>query len=350
MRDYETIETALTAAETGHLVFSTLHTLDATETINRIISVFPPHQQKQIRLQLGAVLKAVVSLRLVPRADGHGRVPAVEVLIAHHLHPRVHREQGEDEAHPRRDRSRARRQYGMQTFDQSLYQPLQVGADHARRGAAARDQPGRVQAQDPGHPVHLRHRARGDGRRARGALGLQPAPGGVALRLLQPASGTRLDEARRPARPAEPASAEAAFERALRLLAIRPRGRARAADGARASAASRREAVAGAHRPARAAGAPRRRRRGPIGASRQRGSLRRRAGRAESCGRGASRRRPSRRRFAAEGGGRARSRGARAARSTKLWKARTRARRRPLRAPSRVRRARRGAVSGGQDF
>src|SRR6185369_12538654 len=82
MRDAETIETALTAAETGHLVLSTLHTLDATETINRIITVFPPHQHRQIRLQLGAVLKAVISLRLMPRADGLGRVPAVEVLVA----------------------------------------------------------------------------------------------------------------------------------------------------------------------------------------------------------------------------------------------------------------------------
>src|SRR5207249_3160407 len=81
MRDFETIETGLLAAETGHLVLSTLHTLDATETINRIISVFPPHQQKQIRLQLSGVLKAVISMRLVPRADGHGRVPAVEVMI-----------------------------------------------------------------------------------------------------------------------------------------------------------------------------------------------------------------------------------------------------------------------------
>jgi twitching motility protein PilT len=66
MRDYETIETAITAAETGHLVLSTLHTLDATETVNRIISVFPPHQQKQIRLQLAGVIKAVVSMRLIP--------------------------------------------------------------------------------------------------------------------------------------------------------------------------------------------------------------------------------------------------------------------------------------------
>ena len=82
MRDLETIETALHAAETGHLVFSTLHTLDATETINRVISVFPPHHQKQVRLQIAAVLKGIISQRLVPRADGQGRVPAVEVMVA----------------------------------------------------------------------------------------------------------------------------------------------------------------------------------------------------------------------------------------------------------------------------
>src|SRR4030095_11265900 len=77
MRDYETIETALTAAETGHLVFSTLHTLDATETVNRIIALFPPHQQKSVRIQLAGILKAVVSMRLVRAAKGAGRVPAV---------------------------------------------------------------------------------------------------------------------------------------------------------------------------------------------------------------------------------------------------------------------------------
>src|SRR3979490_2596158 len=82
MRDFETVETALLAAETGHLVFSTLHTLDATETISRIIPVFPPHQQKQIRLQLATVLQAVASQRLMPRADGNGRAPAVEVMIS----------------------------------------------------------------------------------------------------------------------------------------------------------------------------------------------------------------------------------------------------------------------------
>ena len=119
MRDLETIETALTAAETGHLVMSTLHTLDATETINRIISAFPPYQQKQVRLQLGSVLRAVISQRLVPRADGHGRVPAAEVLLAT---ARV-RELVED-----KDRTKeiadaiaqGHVTYGMQTFDQSL--------------------------------------------------------------------------------------------------------------------------------------------------------------------------------------------------------------------------------------
>lgn len=82
MRDFETIQTSLVAAETGHLVLSTLHTIDATETINRIIAVFPPYQHKQVRMQLASVLKSIISMRLVPRSDGKGRVPAVEVLIA----------------------------------------------------------------------------------------------------------------------------------------------------------------------------------------------------------------------------------------------------------------------------
>jgi twitching motility protein PilT len=120
MRDMETIETALHAAETGHLVFSTLHTLDATETINRIISVFPPHQQKQIRLQLSSVLKAAIAQRLVPSADGTRRVPAVEVLIATAFikdcivdKDKTHMIQGAIAA--------GTSQYGMQTFDQSIF-------------------------------------------------------------------------------------------------------------------------------------------------------------------------------------------------------------------------------------
>jgi len=126
MRDYETIETALLAAETGHLVFSTLHTLDATETINRIISVFPPHHQKQIRIQLAQVLKSVVSLRLVPRADGIGRVPAAEVLIST-AYIRECIENKEKTKYIREQISLGTSQYGMQTFDQSLYQLFKSG-------------------------------------------------------------------------------------------------------------------------------------------------------------------------------------------------------------------------------
>ena len=120
MRDMETIETALHAAETGHLVFSTLHTLDATETINRIISVFPPHQQKQVRLQLAVVLKAAVAMRLIPRADGNGRAPALEVLVATPFikdciidKEKTHLIQGAI--------AQGTSQYGMQTFDQSIF-------------------------------------------------------------------------------------------------------------------------------------------------------------------------------------------------------------------------------------
>ena len=120
MRDYETIETALTAAETGHLVLSTLHTLDATETVNRIISVFPPHQQKQIRLQLAAVIKSIISMRLVPRASGDGRVPAVEVLRAT-PYIRDCIENKEKTKLIRDAIASGTSQYGMQTFDQSLF-------------------------------------------------------------------------------------------------------------------------------------------------------------------------------------------------------------------------------------
>ena len=116
MRDFETIETALTAAETGHLVMSTLHTLDATETINRIISVFPPYQQKQVRLQLAMILKAVISRRLVPRADGKGRVPALEVLISTALVRELIGDKDRTKELPDAI-SKGFTTYGMQTFD-----------------------------------------------------------------------------------------------------------------------------------------------------------------------------------------------------------------------------------------
>ena len=119
MRDIETIETAILAAETGHLVMSTVHTLDATETITRVISAFPEHARPQARLILASILKGVISQRLVPRADGMGMVPATEVMTATAL---------VRECIQQPDRTRELRDviakgystYGMQTFDQSL--------------------------------------------------------------------------------------------------------------------------------------------------------------------------------------------------------------------------------------
>ena len=142
MRDFETIETALMAAETGHLVLSTLHTLDATETINRIIAVFPPHQQKQIRIQLAQVLRAVISLRLVPRADNKGRVPAVEVMIVT-SYIRDCIENKEKTKFIREQIALGTSQYGMQTFDQSLYHLFKGGLitlDEALRRASNPDE------------------------------------------------------------------------------------------------------------------------------------------------------------------------------------------------------------------
>ncbi|MGC2209876.1 MAG: type IV pilus twitching motility protein PilT [Candidatus Korobacteraceae bacterium] len=126
MRDLETISTALHAAETGHMVFSTLHTLDAIETVNRIISVFPPPEQKQIRLQLAATLRAVISQRLVKRCDGAGRVPAVEILIST-AYIRECITTPEKTRNIREALHQGVSQYGMQTFDQSLFDLLQKG-------------------------------------------------------------------------------------------------------------------------------------------------------------------------------------------------------------------------------
>lgn len=119
MRDLETTEIALTAAETGHLVLSTLHTVDSVETINRIVSIYPPHQQDQARLQLCSVIKGVISQRLVPRADGMGMVPAVEILVStarvRELISDQHRTRELHEAI-----ATGRDPYGMISFDQSL--------------------------------------------------------------------------------------------------------------------------------------------------------------------------------------------------------------------------------------
>ncbi|MCZ6568750.1 MAG: type IV pilus twitching motility protein PilT [Deltaproteobacteria bacterium] len=126
MRDYETIETAMTAAETGHLVMSTLHTIDAAETITRIVSAFPPHQQVQVRHQLASIISGIVSQRLVPRADGKGRVPAVEIMVTT---ARIR----ECIADPERNKeipdaiAKGFTTYSMQTFDQSLMSLLKRG-------------------------------------------------------------------------------------------------------------------------------------------------------------------------------------------------------------------------------
>jgi twitching motility protein PilT len=126
MRDFETIETGLLAAETGHLVFSTLHTLDATETINRIISVFPPHQQKQVRLQLASVLKAVVSQRLLPKVDGKNRAAAVEVMVSTpFIRDCIVDKDRTSQIHGAIAAGTS--QYGMQTFDQSIFGLFRTG-------------------------------------------------------------------------------------------------------------------------------------------------------------------------------------------------------------------------------
>jgi twitching motility protein PilT len=126
MRDFETIETALLAAETGHLVFSTLHTVDATETISRIVSVFAPHQQKQVRLQLASVLKAVISQRLIPRKDGKGRAPAVEVMVSTPFIRDCIVDKEKTHSIPGAI-SAGTSQYGMQSFDQSIFSLFSQG-------------------------------------------------------------------------------------------------------------------------------------------------------------------------------------------------------------------------------
>jgi twitching motility protein PilT len=142
MRDHETIETALTAAETGHLVLSTLHTLDATETVTRIVSSFPPHQQKSVRLQLAGILRAVISMRLVRASNGVGRVPAAEIMVSTGT-IRDYIANEEKTSLIRDAIAAGTSQYGMQTFDQSLFNLFQSGLitlEEALRGASNPDE------------------------------------------------------------------------------------------------------------------------------------------------------------------------------------------------------------------
>jgi twitching motility protein PilT len=137
MRDFETIETALTAAETGHLVMSTLHTIDAKETVTRVISTFPPYHQRQVRMQLAGVIKGIVSQRLVPKADGVGRVPAVEILVSTARVRECVIEKEKTDAIAKGYTS-----YGMQTYDQSLMSLLKrnvISYDEALRQSTSPD-------------------------------------------------------------------------------------------------------------------------------------------------------------------------------------------------------------------
>jgi len=142
MRDHETIETALTAAETGHLVLSTLHTLDATESVRRIVTSFSPHLQKGVRLQLAGILRGVISQRLVRSSAGEGRVPAVEVMISTALiRDCITNEEKTSLIHDAIAAGTS--QYGMQTFDQSLFNLYQSGLitfEEALRGASNPDE------------------------------------------------------------------------------------------------------------------------------------------------------------------------------------------------------------------
>ena len=124
MRDFETISVAITAAETGHLVLSTLHTIGAASTVDRVIDVFPPHQQQQIRVQFSNVLEAVISQQLIPTVDGHGRVAAFEVMHANHAVRNLIRE---GKSHQLTSVMQTNRKLGMITMDEAIQQLYYAG-------------------------------------------------------------------------------------------------------------------------------------------------------------------------------------------------------------------------------
>ncbi len=131
MRDLETISAAITAAETGHLVFSTLHTIGAAPTIDRVIDVFPPHQQQQIRVQLATVLLAVISQQLLPTSDGKGRVAAFEIM---HSVPAIESNIRDGKTHLIPSTIQTSKKMGMQTMDDSIYElyhQLKISSDVA---------------------------------------------------------------------------------------------------------------------------------------------------------------------------------------------------------------------------
>jgi twitching motility protein PilT len=140
IRDLETLEIALKAADTGHLVFSTLHTMDATQTINRILSFYPPHEQADIRFQLSTALQAVICLRLVPRKDKAGRIPATEILVNSAAVAENIRDASKSLAIPDLIRE-GTVQYGMQSFDQSLLNWYKQGVISYEAALAASTSP-----------------------------------------------------------------------------------------------------------------------------------------------------------------------------------------------------------------
>ncbi len=196
MRDVETVSAALTAAQTGHFVMSTLHTIDATETINRIIDFFPLHQQKQVRIMLAGTLRGIISQRLLPRADGQGRVPAVEVMVMTSrirdfvLDP--------DQTSLIGQAIKEGEFYGMTTFDQALAEPLRGGADHAARRRPGAHQPARLQAARAGQGPRRQPDDLLDARSGPASAGRRRALGSrrgrraaAALTRLTQASGSR---------------------------------------------------------------------------------------------------------------------------------------------------------------
>lgn len=141
LRDLETMEICLSAAETGHLVFTTMHTLDAQETINRMLTMFPVHQHNQIRYQLAQILRAVISQRLIPRADGKGRVPAVEVMLGtSRIKELISIPERTKEITTAIEEGKSH--YGMQTFDQcilELYKQKHITFEEAMTQATNKD-------------------------------------------------------------------------------------------------------------------------------------------------------------------------------------------------------------------
>lgn len=155
MRDLETVRTAITAAQTGHLVLSTLHTIDVSETINRIIDFFPLYQQKQVRIMLAGCLRGIVSQRLMQRSDGKGRVPAVELMV---MTKRIRDMILEPEqTHNIQEALREGDYYGMQTFDQSLLKLYKKNLVTLRDAALIASNPHdfKLMAQQEGYDVSL---------------------------------------------------------------------------------------------------------------------------------------------------------------------------------------------------